>query len=79
MVTETDKGRRAFLARCGKFAVVTSPAVTLLLDTSMAAAHVKVSPGQKRHRRRRRRRRPHIIIKNNYYFYPPGGKSYDKW
>ncbi len=72
VLSESDGGRRAFLAKCGKFAVVTSPAVTLLLDTSMAAAHAKVS-GKPPHagRRRRRRRRPQIIIKNNYYFYPP--------
>lgn len=33
--TSLDGDRRKFLAACGKFAVVTPPAVTLLLSTSL--------------------------------------------
>jgi hypothetical protein len=33
--TSLDSDRRKFLAACGKFAVVTPPAVTLLLSTSL--------------------------------------------
>jgi hypothetical protein len=39
---ELDADRRKFLAACGRFAVVTPPAVTLLLSTSLnsdAIAH----------------------------------------
>ena len=39
---ELDADRRRFLAACGRFAVVTPPAVTLLLSTSLhsdAIAH----------------------------------------
>ena len=39
---EPDADRRKFLAACGRFAVVTPPAVTLLLSTSLnsdAIAH----------------------------------------
>ena len=32
---EVDADRRKFLATCGRFAVVTPPAVTLLLSTSL--------------------------------------------
>ncbi|MDE5452768.1 hypothetical protein GWE18_07780 [Bradyrhizobium sp. CSA112] len=32
---ELDADRRKFLAACGRFAVVTPPAVTLLLSTSL--------------------------------------------
>lgn len=57
LVTSTEDSRRAFLAKCGKFAVVTSPAVTLLLDTSMASATVYASGKPPRHGRGSRRRR----------------------
>jgi hypothetical protein len=33
--TDADDDRRKFLATCGKFAVVTPPAITLLLSTSL--------------------------------------------
>jgi len=32
---EDNEDRRKFLATCGKFAVITPPAVTLLLSTSL--------------------------------------------
>jgi hypothetical protein len=35
--TEADEDRRRFLAKCGKFAIVTPPAVAMLLSTSMKA------------------------------------------
>ena len=35
---EADADRRKFLTTCGKFAVVTPPAVTLLLSTSLTGA-----------------------------------------
>lgn len=56
--TSEEQSRRAFLAKCGKFAIVTPPTVTLLLHTSMASATGYGSPhGDKKGRRRRRRRR----------------------
>ena len=56
---QVEASRRAFLAKCGKFAVVTPPVITLLLHTSMAEADGGYgSPhGKKRRRRRRRRKR----------------------
>ena len=80
-VIETEDSRRAFLAKCGKFAVVTSPAVTLLLDTSMASASMRVSGKpdkhgkhhkRQRHGRRRRRLKHHKVIHYD------GGKG-PKW
>jgi hypothetical protein len=35
--------RRKFLAACGKFAVVTPPAITLLLSTSLASDAIATS------------------------------------
>ncbi len=37
--------RRKFLASCGKFAVVTPPAITLLLSTSLNSTAVAQSAG----------------------------------
>jgi hypothetical protein len=40
--SEANEDRRKFLASCGKFAVVTPPAITMLLSTSLnstAVAH----------------------------------------
>jgi len=34
---EDDKDRREFLAKCGKFAVITPPAMTVLLSTSLTS------------------------------------------
>ena len=39
------EGRRAFLAKCGKFAAVTTPAVTLLMSASNQNFAVAVSGG----------------------------------
>ena len=33
--TEADEDRRKFLASCGKFALVTPPAIAILLSTSL--------------------------------------------
>jgi hypothetical protein len=40
-----DSDRRKFLAACGKFAVVTPPAVTLLLSTSLNSEAIAKSGG----------------------------------
>jgi hypothetical protein len=42
---QTDLARRAFLESCGKFAVVTPPAISLLLSTTLASPAVAVSGG----------------------------------
>jgi len=39
--------RRAFLATCGRFAVITPPAVTMLLSTSMSSEAIAKSGGKK--------------------------------
>ena len=41
-----DQDRREFLAACGNFAVVTSPAITALLSTSLNSAAVAQSGGR---------------------------------
>ena len=40
---QTDLARRAFLQSCGKFAVVTPPAISLLLSTSLSSPAVAAS------------------------------------
>ena len=45
---EANADRRKFLATCGKFAVVTPPAVTLLLSTSLHSSAVAGSGGIRR-------------------------------
>ena len=42
---ELDADRRKFLAACGRFAVVTPPAVTLLLSTSLHSDAIARSGG----------------------------------
>lgn len=42
---QADEDRRKFLAACGKFAVVTPPAITLLLSTSLNSTAVAQSAG----------------------------------
>jgi hypothetical protein len=42
---QADLARRAFLESCGKFAVVTPPAISLLLSTSLASPAVAASGG----------------------------------
>jgi hypothetical protein len=42
---QAAEDRRKFLASCGKFAVVTPPAVTLLLSTSLNSTAVAQSAG----------------------------------
>lgn len=43
---EADADRRTFLKSCGKFAVVTPPAVTLLLSTSLHSGAIASSSGR---------------------------------
>jgi hypothetical protein len=43
---EADEDRRKFLASCGKFAVVTPPAITLLLSTSLTSDAIAGSNGK---------------------------------
>jgi hypothetical protein len=44
--SETASDRRRFLAACGKFAVVTPPAMTLLLSTSLTSTAIAGSSGK---------------------------------
>ena len=39
----SDADRRKFLAACGKFAVVTPPAITMLLSTSLTSTAIATS------------------------------------
>jgi hypothetical protein len=41
-----SEDRRKFLATCGKFAIVTPPALTLLLSTSLNSTAIASSSGQ---------------------------------
>jgi hypothetical protein len=43
--TPLDDDRRKFLASCGKFAVVTPPAITMLLSTSLNSTAIARSGG----------------------------------
>jgi hypothetical protein len=43
--TPLDDDRRKFLAACGKFAVVTPPALTVLLSTSLNSTAIASSGG----------------------------------
>ncbi len=40
-----DEDRRKFLASCGKFAIVTPPAITMLLSTSLNSSAIARSGG----------------------------------
>ncbi len=42
---KADADRRKFLASCGRFAVVTPPAITLLLSTSLNSTAIAHSNG----------------------------------
>lgn len=42
---EANADRRKFLASCGKFAIVTPPAITMLLSTSLNSEAVAHSSG----------------------------------
>jgi hypothetical protein len=44
-----DEDRRAFLKSCGRFAVATPPAVTMLLSTSLTSGAIAASGGQGHH------------------------------
>jgi hypothetical protein len=41
--TPADDDRRKFLATCGKFAIVTPPAITMLLSTSLNSTAIATS------------------------------------
>jgi hypothetical protein len=45
--SDTLAARREFLARCGRFAVVTPPAITLLLSTSLNSSAIAYSSGRR--------------------------------
>jgi hypothetical protein len=47
--TPLDDDRRKFLAACGKFAVVTPPALTMLLSTSLNSRAIAHSGGRGDH------------------------------
>ena len=42
---DSEADRRKFLATCGKFAVVTPPAITMLLSTSLTSNAITASHG----------------------------------
>ncbi len=44
--TPPEGDRRAFLKNCGRFAVITPPAVTFLLSTSMSSKAIAVTSGR---------------------------------
>jgi len=44
-----EADRRKFLATCGKFAVVTPPAITMLLSTSLTSDAITASGGRTVH------------------------------
>ena len=44
--TRTEDDRREFLKKCGRFAVITPPAVTFLLSTSMSSKAIAASSGR---------------------------------
>ena len=46
---EADDDRREFLKKCGRFAVITPPAVTFLLSTSMSSEAIAASNGRPGH------------------------------
>jgi hypothetical protein len=50
-----SEDRRKFLATCGKFAIVTPPALTLLLSTSLNSTAIASSSGHNCHGNERER------------------------
>jgi hypothetical protein len=46
-----DEDRRKFLAACGRFAVITPPALTMLLSTSLTSKAIARSGGNSDHDR----------------------------
>ncbi|WP_342239597.1 hypothetical protein [Inquilinus sp. OTU3971] len=42
----SDQNRRDFLSKCGRFAVITPPAVTILLSTSLTSEAIAKSGGK---------------------------------
>jgi hypothetical protein len=46
---EATDDRREFLKKCGRFAVITPPAVTFLLSTSMSSKAIAASSGRPGH------------------------------
>lgn len=48
-MTDQEDDRREFLKTCGKFAVVTPPAITLLLSTSLTSDAIAQSGAREVH------------------------------
>lgn len=48
-VVSADEDRRKFLAACGRFAVITPPALTMLLSTSLTSKAIARSGGRGDH------------------------------
>jgi hypothetical protein len=44
---EVERERREFMALCGRFAVLTPPAMTMLLSTSLNSGAIAASGGKK--------------------------------
>ena len=44
--TRPEDDRREFLKNCGRFAIITPPAVTFLLSTSMSSRAIAASSGR---------------------------------
>ncbi|KRQ17346.1 hypothetical protein [Bradyrhizobium manausense] len=49
MIDQQDDDRREFLKICGKFAIVTPPAITALLSTSLTSTALAQSGGRLAH------------------------------
>lgn len=45
-LVDATTDRRVFLARCGRFAIITPPAVTMLLSTSLSSQAIAKSGGK---------------------------------
>ncbi|MGK9233605.1 hypothetical protein KXS07_33325 [Inquilinus limosus] len=46
--SDSTQNRRDFLSKCGRFAVITPPAVTMLLSTSLTSEAIAKSGGKGR-------------------------------
>jgi hypothetical protein len=48
-MSREEKDRREFLKKCGRFAAVTPPTITMLLSTSLRSNAIAKSRGDKSH------------------------------
>jgi len=60
-----EEDRREFIRKCGRFAAITPPALSLLLSTSLSSDALAKSGGRHGHFKRRKKRhklhcKPHI-------------------